>query len=223
MCDGVMEIESMLSRFQADKNEVITLIHEVFEDRVFRSALDFTSALKFTAIEEAQDMAGEFWRWFVEGEIVKKYDVTRQSFQAWFTVVLRNKLIDWVRPNPNPYPKVSIGDEDEAYKVADPNGRDPLKILLNAERKKEIQAALDKLSPRQRDIFSRKQNGDSVKQIATDLTLKTDTVKSHLKAARRNLRKMLKHVYDELNNNQLTNQSCCHRRCGDGRCHSERR
>ena len=200
MCGGVMEIESMLSRFQADNNdvkvdEVITLIYQVFEDRVFRSARGFT----VSSIVDAQDMAGNFWLWFVEKEVFKKYDTTRQSFEAWFSVVLRHKCIDfWVRPTPNPYSDVSIDDDaHEVSKVADPKVRDPLENLLNAEMEQEIQDALGKLSPRQRDIFIRKRNGDSVKQIASDLDVRPETVKSHLKTARRKLRKLLKRVHDE--------------------------
>ena len=202
MCGGVMEIESMLSRFQADNKEVevqeiITLIYQVFEDRVFRSARGFT----VPSIEDAQDMANDFWLWFLEQEVFQKYDATRQSFQAWFSVVLKNKLIDWVRPpNPNSYPEVSIDDDDanhEADKV-DPKARDPLENSLSAEIEKEIQGALERLSPRQRYIFIRKQiASDSVKQIASDLKLSPNTVKTHLKAARRKLRELLKHVRDE--------------------------
>lgn len=201
MCGGVMEIELMLSRFQADNNdvtvdEIITLIYQVFEDRVFRSARKFT----FSSIEDAQEMAGNFWVWFVEKKVFRKYDTTRQSFEAWFSVVLRHKCIDFgVRPTPNLYSEVSIDDDaHEVSKVADPNVRDPLENLLNAEMEQEIEDALGKLSPRQRDIFIRKRNGDSIKGIASDLKLSPETVRSHLKNSRRKLRKLLNRVYDEL-------------------------
>jgi RNA polymerase sigma-70 factor (ECF subfamily) len=89
-------------------------------------------------------------------------------------------------------------DPDPVIQASDPRSN-PGRQLQSQAALKQLQAGLDKLSPRQRVIFTlRHYEGLPLKEIAAHLGLETGTVKSHLHRAVSQLRQELTEYSEEL-------------------------
>ncbi len=112
--------------------------------------------------------------------------------QRWLARVVINLCLDRLRSRKWNWWRERLGLENrDATHV-----RTPERELLSKEIATQLARALDRLSPRQRAVFVlRHYEGQSLEQIAGQLSLTVGAVKSHLARAISHLRRELKDFY----------------------------
>ncbi len=149
--------------------------------------------------EDALDLAQEsFMKVFRARETFRD----GEPFLPWFHRILRNTCYSHLRQRGR-LRKVSLsfrraGAEDEGdWQLADPKSPAPSAELEAKEQTVTFQAALEKLSARDREILSLRHHKElSYKDIADSLGIPQGTVMSRLFHARRRLREFLEGSFD---------------------------
>lgn len=132
------------------------------------------------AREDAEDLA--------QDTLVAAYlhmdGVEDGKLRAWLFTVARRKFVDWLRRNKKGVALVEINDEETLDRSGDPE-----ELVLDAEHRELILAALGPLSPTERNLLIMKYNlGLSYGEIAKALKMKPNTVKVSLYRARQKFR-----------------------------------
>lgn len=152
--------------------------------------------------EDALDLAQEtFLKIFRARETFRD----GEPFLPWFHRVLRNTCYSHLRKRGR-LRKVSLSakspgaDEDDGdWQLEDPKSPDPSDRLSADEQTGAFNAALEKLSARDREILSlRHFHGLAYKAIAESLDIPQGTVMSRLFHARRRLREQLAGTFDAM-------------------------
>ena len=122
----------------------------------------------------------------------------RLYFELWFTKILVNGCLDrlksrarrsrWIVPADNN----SVGEQRDALDRRAALEPSPEATLLQAERRAELMAAVDRLPDRQRAVVVLSQfEGHATRDVAAMLELTEATVRVHLFRAIRSLRRIL--------------------------------
>lgn len=115
------------------------------------------------------------------------------SFSTWLYRLVSNASMDILRRRQrrDAHAGPSTDDEENPFDAPDPAPA-PQEIVERRELRRELQAALDALSPERREVLIlREIHQLSYEEIAAALSLDIGTVKSRIHRARESLRKIL--------------------------------
>ncbi|HKP86604.1 MAG TPA: sigma-70 family RNA polymerase sigma factor [Blastocatellia bacterium] len=137
-----------------------------------------------TAEEVLLDVFTQVWRQ------ASAYDTNRGAPLAWIMTIARSRAIDRLRSGKHDQqskePLDSIGDLSAT-------SADPEETTVNSERQRLVRAALDTLSPEQREVIELAYySGLSHSEIALKLSQPLGTVKTRTRLGMMKLRDMLK-------------------------------
>lgn len=138
---------------------------------------------------EAEDLLQEVWASFS----VALANTTIDQPRAWLYRVTRNRITDHYRRSAGRpafqdlTPELDVETNDYSTSSTDPD-----------ETWAEIEAALDELPPKQREVFVRNElDGETMREIALDLGVPLKTVISRKGYARNRLQGLLWDVYED--------------------------
>jgi RNA polymerase sigma-70 factor, ECF subfamily len=150
--------------------------------------------------DDAEDLTQEvFIRMY---RTLSSFDVEKGAFQTWMTTMTRNLLVDHFRRSKQERMTDSIdaapgGDEDAptmAERLED-SGPRPDASLASQEVQKQVQAALQKLSPELREaVILRDLQDMDYRDIAAALKVPEGTVKSRINRGRTELARHLARI-----------------------------
>jgi RNA polymerase sigma-70 factor (ECF subfamily) len=121
---------------------------------------------------------------------IERFDVDRGvKFTTWVLTYARNHCIDLLKKRRLPI--IDRDMSDELLSVADTRAMRPLRSLELLEIHEHIDAAINSISPRHRDVFVLRESGMKYSEIAKQLGVGENTIKSRLHKARKSLRKKL--------------------------------
>jgi len=185
----------LVQRSLAGDTDAFGQIVERYQSKVYNLALRMTGNP-----EDALDMAQEsFLRAFRSLKTFKG----DSSFSTWLYRIANNIVLDELRKRRRrPLVVISTdafvaGDEGEhPLEFSGPKSLQPEEQVVRAERRQEIEQALQAISPEHRHILLlRDVEGFSYEEIADMLSINVGTVKSRLNRARLSLRERL--IYAE--------------------------
>lgn len=180
--------ESDETRAPSDGEEVCAFLAgdaEAFErlvDRYQRPVLQLCQRLVGDR-SEAQDAFQEAFL-----QVFRKLPTLREpaAFRTWlFRIVIRRCRRRWRRPEPRP--AEALPDE-----IGDPGGQRPEDRSVRAEDRDQVQRALERLAPRQREVLVlRHLEGCSYEDIAVILGIRGDAARASHSQGLRQLRRLL--------------------------------
>jgi RNA polymerase sigma-70 factor (ECF subfamily) len=153
--------------------------------RMLRDVEDADSATQDTFLKAWQSLA-------------KNRETVPEELGRWLTRIAVNTCLDRLRSKRWQFWRKRPSSEDEAtiLKAARATGPDAEDRLFASEIDQRLAAAIDKLSVRQRSVFTLRHYEDlSLAEIGEVLHLDTGTVKAHLFRALEKLRGELKDLY----------------------------
>ena len=122
--------------------------------------------------------------WMSMWEKAERFDESLGSLTTWLTAVARNAAINAAR--------AAARRAGEPLHEDHPSPDTPEDALLRAERARALQAVINRLEPRERDLFYRKYYYmQSVRQMAAELSLPERAVEGRLYRLRKRLQNML--------------------------------
>jgi len=138
---------------------------------------------------ETEDLLQEVW----SSLAVSLENTTIDQPRAWLYRVVRNRITDYYRRTAGQpafqdlTPELDVETEDYDFSSTDPD-----------ETWAEIEAALEELPPKQREVFVRNElDGETLREIAIDLDIPLKTVISRKGYARNRLQGLLQEVYED--------------------------
>lgn len=193
-CDGVPATETdqwLVQRSLAGDTDAFREIVERYQSKVYNLALRMTGNP-----EDALDAAQESFIRVFRSLNTFKGD---SSFSTWLYRIANNIVLDELRKRRR-RPRVVMstdafvtGEEGEhPLEFSGPPSLQPEEQAVRAERRRELEQALQSISPEQRHILLlRDVEGFSYEEIAEMLNLNPGTVKSRLNRARLAVRERL--------------------------------
>lgn len=119
-----------------------------------------------------------------------QFDPARAQVSGWIYRIARNRQVDLARKAGRPLP--------EAVETETPPEADPGAQLALAQEAGELRAALDRLTPEQREVISRAYLGDLTHgEIRAETGLPLGTIKSRIRLGLDRLRHELKDLRSE--------------------------
>lgn len=171
---------------QHERNNSTTKWGEVYAE--FKEEIsDFVRARlpSHLAEEVEQDVWANFGRTLPQ--------VSIDQPRAWLYRVARNRITDAYRSRAA---RPAFRDLDEAMDYFDPD--DPSTGIDGLTLREAIEAALELLPPKQREVFERNElGGETLREIAGDLGVPLNTAISRKGYARRRLQEELQELYTE--------------------------
>ena len=117
---------------------------------------------------------------------IQLYDEQRGSWTAWITAVTRNVALNKRRTAKASYEEVELTPQTPSPEPT------PEERILRQEQQKELKAAVDQLSPKERRIFYRKYYYlQTTAQIASEIGMTERAVEGRLYRIKKRLRKLL--------------------------------
>lgn len=112
------------------------------------------------------------------------------SFEMWLKTIAINTAIDYIRKNKKEQLNSYIDDEDNNIQL---NGIDssPEENLIGQQTATIIEDCLKRLKIKHRKLIMMKLEGKTYNQIAEELALSVDAVKSQLSNARKRLKQLI--------------------------------
>jgi RNA polymerase sigma-70 factor (ECF subfamily) len=141
---------------------------------------------------EAEDVLVDvFWELWEKWD---RYDPSRGSPMTYLVTLARSRAIDRLRSREGTQRReMRLVQQDEADAAAVPDGANPLEQTLEAERRAQVQEALARLEPAQRDaIECAYYDGLSHSEIAEKLNKPLGTVKTWIRQGLIHLRDSLR-------------------------------
>jgi RNA polymerase sigma factor (sigma-70 family) len=187
-------------------NEALTIDRMTDQDRRISQAIvrEESRLRKFIQrhvpdASDAEDILQEVFFELVEAVRLLK---PIEQVGAWLFRVARNRIIDRFRKRaPAPSRDVSVDDQGSALhellpsREAGPEARYARGVLLD-----ELEAALDELPKEQREAFiAHELEGRSFKELAAETGVSVNTLLSRKHYAVVHLRRRLRDIYDEFN------------------------
>ena len=140
--------------------------------------------------EEAHDLAQDTFKRFYE-----KFDLYRGDAEwSYLEAIARNVLYNWVRAQKTGKRHASLVEIDDPELVFDPPAPEEPDYADRQEvrdRRKRLKQAVESLPQGQRECLRLRIRGLTYEQIASELRISVDAVKSRLRDAKRHLRTRL--------------------------------
>lgn len=166
----------LLLLISQDDTEAFSALFQLYKDKVYTIAFKLTGST-FTSEEVVQDIFMKLW-------IKRKMLSEVEHFSAWFNTIIRNHLFSLIK-------KQAARENREiafANKIPTIYNNADQHILLK-ETEELLEKALYTLPPQQYKIYRLiKESGMKKEEVASRLNLSTETVKSHLSKAIKNIR-----------------------------------
>jgi len=170
-------------------------------DRFFRPLVRFFQRRHIFSLQECEDLAQET---FIK--VYRSLDEFRSesSFDTWIFKISMNLYLNRVRDRSaqkRGAPEVPLDEEVECLPERDRDSAydEPLHKILQDERRRMLVAALDGLSPQQRQCVLLRLKDMKYREIAEVMQISIETVKAHLFQARQELKGKLRDYFDDLN------------------------
>jgi len=114
------------------------------------------------------------------------------SFEMWLKTIAVNSSIDFIRKVKKEKFNHYIDDENSTLQLNSNLDRSPEDDYIFAETSSKIESAIERLKPRYKAIFTMKIMRDlSYKEIAQELSIPENAVKSDLNKARKRIRELI--------------------------------
>ena len=175
---------ALLTRYQAGDSKALAILVERHSPALYRMALSMTGQAA-----DADDVVQEVWR-----RVVRKAGGFRgDSFRGWIFRICRNHLIDRSRVRrPTVSLDESLGDgETTRLDMLPGNGLEPDAAAERREWCTQLAAAVDGLSPEQKEVFLLRAEGLDFKEIARVQRVPVNTALARMHYAVGKLRKCL--------------------------------
>lgn len=158
--------------------------------RYYPRVIGYLRACRVTD-SEAHDLAHDAFRKFYE-----KFPTIRDSEREWpfLQTIARNEFLNWLRSRKTAKRNmalVEIDSPDFTQELAAPEGPDLAEQQQTAMRRKQLYDAIAELPEGQQKAQLLWLEGKSYEEIAAELGISVDAVKSRLRDARRFLRSRL--------------------------------
>ncbi len=114
----------------------------------------------------------------------------QDRFLAWLLSIARNTALDYFRRQKRNYIFSEL-DRDDTPEVENTSQEEPWRDMDRAELLDAVEAALECLSPEQREVFTLRQDGLSFKEIAEIHKCSINTALARMQYAMKNLQKEL--------------------------------
>lgn len=198
-CPPPMQCEAtqLMTAAQAGRREAFEELFARVRGSAFQAARSLVGSY-----EDAQDLTQEA---FVKAYRARASYDPGQPFLPWFHRILRNTCFSFLRKKGRLRER-SIharaqgqDDGDETWEILDTGAARPSDGAEARETAEVFSSALEKLSPRDREIIVLRHYQElSYKEIAAALSIPEGTVMSRLFHARKRLRALLAHQVDDL-------------------------
>lgn len=179
--DNVAQLCEWIKRMSNGDEMALGLLYDATLSKVYGLALKITGRCDL-AEEVSVETYWQAWREAV------RFDVTRGVPIAWLLMMARSRALDLLRKQ-----DVAMScPEPEIYIENEATEENPLGNLLNIEQNAALQAALQTLTPMQRQMIALAFFKDlSHQEISVSTGLPLGTVKSHLRRAQDSLKQTL--------------------------------
>lgn len=169
------EKELLLCVSRGDTMAFTSLFNQ-YKDKIYTLAFKITGSA-FTAEEVVQDIFLKLW--------TKREELSHvEHFKAWFNTIIRNHLFSLIKS------RAARQARETAFanKLSPFNQEADQKVLFK-EAEQILEKALYALPPQQNKVYRLiKEDGMKKEEVASRLNLSTETVKSHLSKAIKNIR-----------------------------------
>ncbi len=189
--------EALMLAFQRGDGGAFDVVYERHKNRLLRFVLGLGRSSGLT-VTMAEELAQDTWLSIIDR--IEQYSPSAK-FTTYLFTVARNGWIDWlrkrqVRRDINVSLDVALGGELEegSHAAASANSHVSSEGAATMETHVEFQRlllAIDQLPEVQREVYLMKEEGFSLKEIATCIQQPPETVKSRLRYARNRLRSTL--------------------------------
>lgn len=172
------QIQQLLEKIAIGNEDAFRELYQLQHQRIYSFALYLTHSVG-DAEELTQDIFVKIWS-------NRSQLLSINNFQGWITIVLRNHIYNHL--------KKKALEELAAHSLENnvPAVEDGQAVLQQRELNKLLNQALEQLPPQQKKVFQLSRlEGLKQDDIARELGLSTHTVKNHLKAALRSVRRFL--------------------------------
>lgn len=172
------QIQPLLEKIAIGNEEALRELYQLQHQRIYSFALYLTHSVRDSE-ELTQDIFVKIW---MNRSQLSSID----NFQGWLTVVLRNHIYNHLKKKAL---EELSGHSLESHIPAVEDGH---AVLQQREFNNLLNQALEQLPPQQKKVFQLSRlEGLKQDDIARELGLSTHTVKNHLKAALRSVRRFL--------------------------------
>lgn len=169
------ERDVLLRLSEGDKH-AFTVLFNHYKDKIYTLAFKITGC-DFLAEETVQDIFTKVW-------INRQELPSVTHFNAWFNTVARNHLFSLMRNQAAREKREAIFASQQRFEIGDTDQRIVLKQTEDA-----LSKALQTLTPRQNRIYHLiREQGMKNEEVATQLNISRETVKTHLSKAVKHLR-----------------------------------
>lgn len=153
--------------------QALGALYDATLGKVYAVALRITSKPE-SAEEVVGDVYLQVWR------DAAKFDVTRGKALTWLLTICRSRALDLLRRRD----PAQLHEDPESLWLDMPHADDPQDLLLTIERQSKVHAALQTITPVQRQMVALAFfKGLSHQEIADHSGLPLGTVKTHLRKA----------------------------------------
>ncbi len=123
---------------------------------------------------------------------IHHYDTNKSQFYTWLKTIARNTALDMIAKEQRVHPKDQYVSIDDYSKLPfSDNEENALDNIINEEQDAENKAYINGLSDTYREVaYKRLIEGLSYKEIAEELDLSLNTVKTRIKRAKEQIEKM---------------------------------
>ncbi len=177
--DQSEEEKVLLSRIAEGDEEAFASLFHTWRDRLYFFALRITNSS-----QQAEDLVQDVFvkLWLQRNNLAEIY-----NFQAWIYRVIRNQAISDLR-------RISLETTILAHLKKESGNVSQLadEVLLRKQLQEVLQQAIDKLPPRQKQIYTMiRIEGLKQDEIASRLNISISTVQNHMTEALKKLRMIL--------------------------------
>ena len=188
--DRIVDDEMLVAQFQAGRQDAFDELMKRYKQRIYayllRSVKNYEDAEELT-IEVFFKVYRALGNWQPQAK-----------FSTWLYRIAHNLAIDFHRAKSRRQ-TYSLDDEELSLDepIASDLGSDPAWQVEENDRHRVIRAAIDQLSPKQKDVFMlNRYEGLQIKEITEVLDMAEGTVKIHLHRAMKKLKILLQPLWE---------------------------
>ncbi len=182
VADSGLRLAELVEQIAGHDETALANLYDLTVSRVYGVAIRIVRSPEL-AEEVVSDVFLQVWR------AAASYDMARGKVLAWLLIITRSRALDLLRrqdeaiSHPEPYDLV-----DEPFD----DGNNPLNLLVATQANRQLNSALENLSPLQRQLLSLAFfRGLSHSEIAEHTGIPLGSVKTHIRRSLSTLRDLL--------------------------------